>query len=620
MSSGIPFRQLIRPKPEITVQQNDDGTSRIKSRIELGNIETNIGAYWRRAASAYPERAFLVKCGPDEIWPELTYRNARIQVDQISSFLLRRGYGPDKPVMILSGNSFAHALLTMGAIQVGVPVIPVSPSYSLSGSDFSRLKYALDLTEPALIFAENGDIYSDALALAAGKSVEIVTVTGESHGGQRFDALLESVDAPLVEAAFAAVTSDTLAKILFTSGSTGLPKAVPNTQRMLCAAQKTLELISEERNVETDPVRVLDWLPWHHTYGGNVNFFGIVRGAGTLYMDDGKPAPGLFHRTLANLKRVSPTRFSSVPTAYSFLADELEQDEELAVAFFKNLSICQYGGAAMSQEIFERMQVLAIKYTGLRIPFGTGWGATETTGTGAAVYWETEKVGMIGVPTPGIEIKVIPVGDKLEIRMKGPNVHTGYYKRPDLTATHFDDEGYYCIGDAVKWEDPSRREAGMIFDGRVAEDFKLANGTWVNTGSLRLALIDALDPIARDVVIAGHDRDELGILIVLSETTLNNLMSDSAAVSEDGKIIVASDLMKAVHQKLVRYNQENPAPSRYIAAALILAEPLSAEKNEITDKQYINQGAVLANRADIADCLFARNGNRDVLVLIKANA
>jgi feruloyl-CoA synthase len=615
MSSNIPFRKLNRPVPNISVSENEDGSCVLKSNVPLGHVEENVAFYWRRSAEEFPDKAFLIQCSSKKEWPELSYIQARQQADEISSWLLNRGFGPEKSVMILSGNSFAHAILTMGAIQVGVPVIPVSPSYSLMGSGFDKLRYAIDLTSPGLIFAEDGDVFDKALSVADAPDIEIVTVQGADHGGLRFDDMLGQLNTTVVESAYAKVNSKTLAKILFTSGSTGMPKAVPNTQGMLCAAQKTLELVSEPRDPVNEPTRILDWLPWHHTYGGNVNFFGIARLSGTIYMDDGKPAPGLFQRTLENLKRVSPSRFSSVPAAYGFLADQLEKDDELAQAFFKNVSICQYGGAALSQEMFERMQVLAIKYTGMRIQFGTGWGATETTGTGTAVYWETDKVGLIGVPTPGVDLKVVPVGDKLEIRIKGANVHTGYYKRPDLTEQYFDGEGYYCIGDAVKWVDPSRKEAGLVFNGRVAEDFKLANGTWVSTGSLRLALIDALDPLVRDIVIAGHDKDDIGLLILPTEAILRQLEGNIDAVSDDGDAIVDDNILNSIKRKLEQYNADNPAPSRRAGRAIVMAQPLSVDKNEITDKQYINQSAVLSNRAPLVQRLFAEKNDSTILII-----
>ncbi|MFC4273315.1 AMP-binding protein [Sneathiella chungangensis] len=617
MPSTIPFRPFHRPSPDISVTSNRDGSRVVKSNIPLGEYESNIAMYFRRAASAFPDRAFLVQCSPDGNWPELSYRKIREEADRISSHLLARGFGPEKSVMILSGNSFAHAALKVGAVQAGIPVTAVSPSYSLLGADFTKLKYSVELTEPGLIFAEDGDMYEAALSALDLSGIEVVTVTGNPHGGLRYSDMLGALDAAAVEAAFSAVTHDTLAMILFTSGSTGMPKAVPNTHRMLCAAQKTLELISEAPDPVNDPARVLDWLPWHHTYGGTVNFFSIARSCGTLFLDDGKPTPGLFGRTIENLKKISPSRFSTVPAAYSYLADRMEEDEELGHAFFKNLKICQYGGAALSQEMFERMQQLAIKYTGLRIPFGTGWGSTETTGTGTAVHWNSEKVGLIGLPTPGITVKILPVGEKLEIRIKGPNVHTGYYKRPDLTAQFFDEEGYYCIGDAVKWVDPDKPEAGMVFDGRVAEDFKLANGTWVSTGSLRLSLIDALNPLARDVVIAGHDRDEIGIMILLTEAVQAKYTARDGAISADGKRIIAPALIEAVQEKLSRYNQDNPSPSRRVGKALIMAEPLSVDKNEITDKQYINQGAVLSHRADLVARLFVDTLDQDIINLNK---
>ncbi|WP_288902061.1 AMP-binding protein [uncultured Sneathiella sp.] len=619
MSSNIPFRPFSRPTPDISVAQNDDGSWIVKSNISLGEYLTNIGTYFRRAAEEFPDRPFLVQCRPEGDWPELTYQRLKDEADQVSSYLLANGYGPDKPVMILSGNSFSHAILKVAALQVGVPITACSPSYSLMGTDFTKLLYAVELTEPGMIFAEDGDSFAAALNALDLAHIEVVTVSGNSHGGKRFSDLLGLSDTEPLEAAFNAVTGEDLAMILFTSGSTGMPKAVPNTQKMLCAAQKTLELISEAPDPVNDPTRVLDWLPWHHTYGGTVNFFGIARSCGTLFMDDGKPTPGLFGRTIENLKVVSPSRFSTVPAAYSFLADQLEEDEELGQAFFKNLKICQYGGAALSQEMFERMQHLAIKYTGMRIPFGTGWGATETTGTGTAVHWNSERVGLIGLPTPGITVKILPVGEKLEIRIKGPNVHAGYYKRPDLTAQYFDEEGYYCIGDAVKWVNPDNPASGMIFDGRVAEDFKLTNGTWVSTGSLRLSLVDALDPIARDVVIAGHDREEIGIMILLTEARHRQYAEQGDALSADGKRIIAPSLIEAVQEKLSRYNQANPSPSRRVGRALIMAQPLSVDKNEITDKQYINQGAVLSNRADLVACLFNDPVERDIINLNKNN-
>ncbi|MBL4906968.1 MAG: AMP-binding protein, partial [Sneathiella sp.] len=454
MPDIVPFRQLDRPVPDVAVTKRDDGSYRIQSNLSIGEYELNAAAFLRKSAIQFPDRPFLVKCGPDESWPELTYGEAKKKADQISSWLLKNNYTSETPILILSSNSFAHALLSMGAIQVGIPIVPVSPSYSLMTRDYSKLRYAIELVDAKMIFAEDGSIYGKAIETIRRDGLDVVTVGGDAHDGLRFDDLCGDVDHALVEAAFDKVAENTLAKILFTSGSTGMPKAVPNTHLMICSSQKMHQMIAEDPDPVNEPPVVLDWLPWHHTYGGNVNFFGIIRLAGTLFMDDGKPIPGQFQRTIENIKRIRPTRFSSVPTAYSFLLDQLEKDDEFITAFFDRVKICLYGGAALSQELFERMQVLAIKHTGLRMPFGTGWGSTETTGTGTAVYWNSDKVGLIGVPYTGVEVKLVPVSNKFEIRIKGPHVHTGYYKRPDLTEEYFDEEGFYCMGDAVSFEDP----------------------------------------------------------------------------------------------------------------------------------------------------------------------
>lgn len=613
MNNNVPFRQLDRPEPDISVEKSKDGSYLIESNISIGEYEENIANYWLKSAAEVPDRACLVQCQPQGDWPELTYAEAVEKADRISSWLLANGYSKDTPLVILSGNSFSHALLTMAALQISVPVVPLSPSYSLMSSDFSRLKYAVELVEPRLLFAEDGNQFSKAIEALSELNLEVVTVAGAAHGGIRFDDLLVEIDADAVQRAREAVRFDDVAKILFTSGSTGMPKAVPNTQRMLCSAQKMVELISEPRDPIGNPTVVLDWLPWHHTFGANANFLGNLRVGGTMYMDDGKPIPGLFQRTIENLKKIRPTRFSTVPTAFSFLLDQMEEDEELANAFFDRVKMCTYGGAALSQELFERMQVLAIKYTGMRMPLGTGWGATETTAMGTAVFWDVERVGLIGVPYSGITIKLIPVQEKFEIRLKGPSIHQGYYKRPDLNAKYFDEDGFYCIGDAVEFINPDNPAEGLAFKGRVSEDFKLGNGTWVETGSLRLSLIDALDPFARDVVIAGHDRENLSILIVPSEFVVRQATEAGFQVAGENSIIGTPEILKNIEDKLNQYNKRFPNKSRFVAHAIVMGSPLSADKNEITDKQYINQSAVLENRAQLVNRLYDGSNSQEVL-------
>ncbi len=604
MKGSIPYRHLNRPTPDISVKKSTDGSYLIESNISIGEYENNIANYWLKSAAEVPDRACLVKCSADEHWPELSYKDAVYKANQISTWLIANGYTQETPILILSGNSFAHALLSMAALQIGVPIAPLSPSYSLMSQDFERLRYATELVQPKMVFAEDGDQYSSALQALNDFEMQVVTVQGNDHGGLRFDQAMDNLDMKAVEDARSLVNPQTLAKILFTSGSTGMPKAVPNTQEMLCSAQKMVELISEPRDPINNPTIFLDWLPWHHTFGANANFLGSLRLGGTMYLDDGKPVPGLFERTIENIKRIKPTRFSSVPTAFSFLLDQMEKDEVLGKAFFERVRMCNYGGAALSQELFERLQVQAIKYTGMRVPVGTGWGATETTAMGTSVFWNEDQVGLMGVPYSGITLKLVPVQDKYEIRLKGPAVHSGYYKRPDLTAEYFDEDGFYCIGDAVQFIDPAKPERGLSFKGRVSEDFKLSNGTWVETGSLRLALIDALDPFARDVVIAGQDKDYLSILIVPSEFVVKDAIENGFKNVGPLSVIVYDDLTNKISEKIKQHNQNFSGKSRFVGSALIMGHPLSADKNEITDKQYINQKAVLENRAELVSQLY----------------
>ncbi|HYM32789.1 MAG TPA: AMP-binding protein, partial [Candidatus Cybelea sp.] len=476
-----PFRQMNSLAPMVDVERRRDGVIVLRSPRPLGDLEKNIIAYLRRWSDEAPDRLMLAERGPDKAWMRLTYGEMRAKADAVAQGLLDRGLGQDKPLMILSGNTLEHAIMTLGAMTVGVPVAPVSIAYSLMSRDHGKLRHVFDLVRPAMIFAQQGRMYESALKALDLKGVEIVAVSPPaSLPASAFSDLLAAKSGSEVERAYAGVDHGTVAKILFTSGSTGLPKGVLNTQRMLCANQRMSEVL-QAPEPESPPV-VLDWLPWNHTMGGNAMFNGVMRLGGSIYIDGGRPLPGMFEQTVANLKEISPTSFANVPVGYAMLADHLDADEALRRSFFKNLKSLAYGGASLPQELWERYQELSIRTSGERIAFTTGWGSTETAPVVTTLHWAVEGSGIIGLPLPGCEVKMVPNGGKYELRVRGPNVTPGYLRRPDLTAEAFDEEGFYKIGDAGKFVDPDDPKQGLRFDGRVAEDFKLNTGTWVSTG------------------------------------------------------------------------------------------------------------------------------------------
>ena len=421
-------------------------------------------------------------------WQRLTYAEAWARTGAVASWLIAQGFGPDsKPIAILSDNSLENALLVFGALRAGALVAPISPNYSLSG-DFTRLDHALSVVEPGLVFAQDSARYAAALDRT---KAAIVTVDGKR--GLAFGALAScSIDASVAERRLH-ITADTPAKILFTSGSTGLPKGVLNTHGNLAAAAEMNRSLGEPLDENRIGVS-LDWLPWHHTWGGNSNLNGTVRSAGSLYIDGGRPVPGRFQETLENLRELSPSGFATVPAAYPLLLEALERDEDLRQKFFKNLRGLGYGGALLPQESFDRLQGLAAGQLGERLPFACGWGMTETTSVGLMVYWNVDRSGLLGLPPPSALAKLVPAGDRYELRVKGPHVMAGYYNDPAATAAAFDEEGFFKTGDAARWVDESNPVAGIAFAGRLSEEFKLASGTWVRATTLRTQLIDALQP------------------------------------------------------------------------------------------------------------------------------
>jgi feruloyl-CoA synthase len=404
----------------------------------------------------------------------------------------------------------------------------------------------------------------------------------------------------------AAIEPKTVGKFLFTSGSTGMPKAVVNTQEMMCANIAMGQMARTRKATDPSPVQ-LDWLPWNHTMGGNATFQGNLAEGGTTWIDDGKPLPGLFEETLRNLREISPTSFANVPAGYAMLATALEKDDALAGRFFKNLNSLAYGGATLPSDLYERMEALAVKHTGYRIPFITGWGATETAPTATTVHWASERVGLIGLPFPGVQLKMVPTGEegRYELRLKGVIVTPGYYKQPDLTAQMLDEEGFYKIGDAGRFVDPDDPNWGLVFDGRVVEDFKLSSGTFVLVGTLRTTAIAAASPVLQDAVVCGEGRDHVGLLGFPNFAACRKVAGDDNLQLSNEELLKHPAVVETVRSGLACMNAEGKGSSMRVRRVLLMTEPPSVDGNEMTDKGYINQRATLERRKALVDRLYA---------------
>jgi len=560
----------------VNLERRADGTMLLRSPQPLGQSARAIGEWLVRWAHIAPQRVFLAERS-GAAWRKVTYAEALDQARRIGQALIERGLDQAKPVAILSDNSIDHALLALGAMHVGVPVAPVSPAYSLMSKDFAKLKGIFELLEPGLVWTADAAKFAPALAAVGAKATPLAE-------------LLDKDSTSRVDEAFAKIGAKTIAKILFTSGSTGTPKGVINTHGMLTANQQMLA--QGWPFVEDRPPVVVDWLPWNHTFGGNHNFNLVLRNGGTLYIDGGKPAPGLVEITAQNLKEIAPTMYFNVPRGFDLLLAHLERDEALRRNFFSNLDVLFYAAAALPQNLWVRIEKLAMEAKGGKLAMLSAWGSTETSPLATQVHFHIERAGVIGLPVAGCGLKLVPNAGKYEVRVKGPHVTPGYYRREDLTRGAFDEEGYYRIGDAVKLAEPNDPAKGIVFDGRVAEDFKLASGTWVHVGSLRTRLIAAGDPLIQDAVITGHDRNEIGALVFLNPAAAKELAPEA--------------LRAKLGQALRRLAAETGAgSSTHPARLLVMSEPPSIDANEITDKGYINQRAVLERRAAAVEQLYA---------------
>jgi feruloyl-CoA synthase len=576
------------------VESLPDGAFVLRSPEPLGPHAPTLGCWLAHQAEARPESVFLAERPPGgEGWRTLTYAEAWRDARAIGQALLERGLSVQRPVLILSGNSIDHARLMLGGFLAGVAVVPVSVAYSLRSTDHAQLRYIADLVTPGLVFAEPGAPFAAALAALDLDGVEVVTST-PTDGATPLRVLADTRPGAALETA--AVEATTIAKILMTSGSTGRPKGVLNTHGMLTANQAALAAVWPF--VDDRPPVLVDWLPWSHTFGGNHNLNLVLRSGGTMYIDGGRPAPGLFDTTVRNLSEVAPTIQFNVPAGYGMLVQALERDASLRARFFSRLQALFYAAAALPQETWERLDRIAEAELGHRVWLTTAWGGTETSPLVTSAHFPSEDAGNIGLPVPGCALKFVPVGSKLELRVRGPNVTPGYHRQPDLTRAAFDDDGYYRIGDAGRLVDPDDPSAGVRFDGRVAEDFKLSSGTWVNVGRLRTEALSSAQGLLSAAVVAGHDTDAVVLLAWLDP-------GRAAALAGERPM---AELVRdpAVHAAL----RERLAPaagagaSRRIARVWLLVVPPVLDAGEITDKGYVNAAAVLAHRADeVARCV-----------------
>ncbi len=610
-----PFRLLPMKGPDVEMTRKGQAIY-LSARQAPGGRPRTVPHCLDEKAAEHPERAFLKQRDPKtDAWITLTYGEARQITDSLAQAFLDLGAGPDAPVMILSGNSIRSAMVNLAAQKIGAPAAPISVPYSLMSSDFDKLKHCFNAVRPAIIYAEHLAPFSPAIAALGKTACKIITA--ESGGG---DSVLDYADlaatrpTAAVAEAMEKLTDDSVAKYLFTSGSTGMPKPVPTTQGAMCSMIAGQEgLRDNSRDPDYDPDRIdnlLDWLPWNHISGANVNFNGVLWNGGTYWIDEGKPTPALFGATIRNMRDCEPSTYGSAPIALAMLAEAMEQDEALLASFFRNMRSVGYGGATLSDDLYDRIQALAIKATGRRIPIVTMYGATETQGI-TVVHWEVERVGLIGLPLPGITLKLIPNGAKLEVRVKGPTVMPGYLNDPAKNAEVFDEEGFYCLGDAVKFVDENDPNQGLIFDGRVGEDFKLSSGTWVSVGTLRPDFVAACSPLVFDAVIAGQDKDYASALVWPSPAAAEQFIK--AAGGDAAKGFAA--LVAEIARKAAAFNAAEPGSSRRIRRLLVMTEPPSIDAGEITDKGYVNQRLVIDRRANLVSALYAEPPGAGVVTI-----
>jgi feruloyl-CoA synthase len=601
-TSTATLRPVALGPQDVLVERRPDGSMLLRSPQKLGPYPNKITERLVHWAQETPDRVLFAQRDATGAWRKVTYVQALHQARAIGQALLERNLSPDRPIAILSGNDIEHALLGLGALYAGIPYAPISPAYSLVSSDLARLRSIFDLITPGLVFAADGKAFARASETVVPADVEIV-VTRNPPAGRA--TLFEDLHATptTIDAAHDAINGDTIAKFLFTSGSTGVPKCVINTQRMWCSNQvmlrQSLAFLADE------PPVIVDWAPWHHTAGGNHDVGIALFNGGTFYIDDGKPMPGAIEETVRNLREIAPTWYFNVPKGFEALLPHLRDDKALREKFFSRVKMLWFAGAALAQHVFEEVQTLAVQACGERILFSTGFGSTETAPFALARTWPAANATNMGLPGAGLELKLVPNEGKMEARVRGPNITPGYWRQPDYTAAAFDEEGFYKLGDAFKFADPNDPKQGLLFDGRIAENFKLATGTWVHVGPMRGQFVDAFAPYVRDAVIAGEGRDDVAVLVFPNIDACRTLCPDLAAGAAPDAIVNDARVRAHFTTMLEKMARTSTGSSTKICRALLMVEPPSLDKAEMTDKGSINQRAVLTNRTALVEEIYA---------------
>jgi feruloyl-CoA synthase len=591
--------------PEVTVERRADGAMLARSPHPLGPYPRAATDWLDHWAAVAPERVFLAERQGERHWRLVTYGAAREYARRIAQGLIDRGLSVERPVAILSGNSVDHALLGLGAMTAGVPYAPVSAPYSLVARDFAKLKAITASLTPGLVYVDDGTPFSAALEAAVPSDVEIVARANPppSRRSTAFDALVSTTPTADVDAAQAKVGPETIAKLLFTSGSTGTPKGVINTHRMMTSNQAMLRAVTP--SYAAQPPTLIDWLPWSHTFGGNNNFNLALANGGSFYIDDGRPLPGAIEATVRNLREIAPTVYYNVPRGFEMLLPYLQADRALRDILFSRLQAFCYAGAALAPHVREGFERLGLETVGEIVPMLTSFGSTETGPSAISVTERARDPGVVGIPNPGVEMKLVPNAGKLEARVKSPSVTSGYWREPGLTRAAFDEEGYYKFGDALRFVDENDPERGFLFDGRVAEDFKLATGTWVSVGPLRAKFVAHCAPYVTDVVVAGHDRDAAAALVIPNVAACRELADAPNGEASPAEILGCEAVRRKFAVLLEAFNTKAGGSSGRLARLILMDDPPSLDSGEMTDKGSVNQRAVLNRRAAMVEELYA---------------